>query len=267
MTKIGYTLGSWLLILFMGLMLSCQEFTFQPSDPNQVVIKAFLYADHVPTINLTKQILYGATDTTLTPVDDVSPVIYDSHNNAYPLSYTKNGNYTSSELIVMANETYTLKFTFNNKEVSATTTVPSKPANFYGTSSIQVTPIGSGYGMPSMERATYSWDNPDSKYFLLAIKCTETTLTPINDTSKYEAFPIFRQSPTQGKTESLMGRSFYYYGMHDIILYAINSEYVDLYEDVGNTSQNITTPPGNITNGYGIFTGINADTLKLRVYY
>ena len=39
----------------------------------------------------------------------------------------------------------------------------------------------------------------------------------------------------------------------------------ELYEENDNTSQNITNPPSEINNAYGIFGGINADTVYVNV--
>jgi hypothetical protein len=50
-----------------------------------------------------------------------------------------------------------------------------------------------------------------------------------------------------------------------LILYHLNADYAALYNDTGNSSQNLTNPTTNIENGLGIFTGINADTLLLNV--
>jgi len=260
-----YTIAA-ILLLILGAMVSCQDLNLQPSDPDRAVVKGYLFAGHHPTISISKQLVYGATDTLTTPLEDLSVVIYDSNNNAYPLTHVKNGCYTSDQMVVTVGETYTLKFTYRDKEITSSTTVPEKPTGFYGTSDMEVKPIGSETsGPPSMSRATYYWTNTDSKYFILVVENIEANPTPINDTTEYEAKFVFRQSPTQGAEASLMGRAFSYYGMHNVILYAINKEYVDLYEDSGNTSQNITNPPGNITNGFGIFTAINADTLKLSI--
>jgi len=50
------------------------------------------------------------------------------------------------------------------------------------------------------------------------------------------------------------------------VLYHLNPEYAALYKFSGNTSLNIREPTTNIENALGIFTGINADTLKIYVY-
>lgn len=237
----------------------------QVANPDKVVVKGYLFAGHPVAISISKQLLYGATDTTTVPVTGLAVAIYDSKGAAYPLNGNEKGLYSSSSLIPVVGETYTLKFTYNGTSIEASTTIPAKPSGFSGSSSIAVKPIGSETGPPSMSRAEYTWTNTSSSYFLMVVESITPNATPINDTTEYEALPAFRISPTTGNSQSFMGRSFYYYGLHNVILFAINQEYVDLYEDTGNSSQNITSPPTNIKNGFGIFTGINSDTLKLTV--
>jgi hypothetical protein len=265
LSGILYALLAGALAIVVLSMASCQKMDVQLSDPNKAVVKGYLFAGKPASISITKQLLYGATDTITHPIENLNVVIYDSKNNAYPLLYTSNGIYRSDKLLPQVGETYTLKFTYNGNELTATTAVPAKPVGFQGTSSISVQPFGSESGPPSMSRAEYSWTNTNKNYFLMVVESITPNAKPINDTTKYHAFPTFRISPTQGNSQSFMGRSFYYYGLHNVILFAINQEYVDLYQDTGNSSQNITSPPGNIVNGFGIFTAINADTLKLYV--
>jgi hypothetical protein len=42
-------------------------------------------------------------------------------------------------------------------------------------------------------------------------------------------------------------------------------DYASLYSENSTSSQNLTNPSTSIVNGYGIFTGLNADTLYLNV--
>jgi len=76
---------------------------------------------------------------------------------------------------------------------------------------------------------------------------------------------MFFNEPLTGINNTLRSQSFQYFGSHNIVLYRVNAEYAALYQSSGTTSQNLSTPPTSITNGLGIFTGINADTLKFTV--
>lgn len=48
-----------------------------------------------------------------------------------------------------------------------------------------------------------------------------------------------------------------------IILYHVLPDYASLYEENTTSSKNLTNPSTSITNGYGIFTGLNSDTLYI----
>jgi len=53
--------------------------------------------------------------------------------------------------------------------------------------------------------------------------------------------------------------------IHRIILFHVLPDYASLYDEKISSSQNLTNPSTSITNGYGIFTGLNSDTLYIRV--
>lgn len=76
---------------------------------------------------------------------------------------------------------------------------------------------------------------------------------------------MFQLAPSQSDHYSMKTRRFSYYGNHRIILFHINPDLASLYEESKNTSQNITNPPTEIKHAFGIFTGINADTLNVNV--
>ena len=55
------------------------------------------------------------------------------------------------------------------------------------------------------------------------------------------------------------------FGTYRIIVYRVNPEYAALYETAGTSSISIASPPSNIENGLGIFTGVSSDTVYLEV--
>ncbi|OKS85586.1 hypothetical protein RG47T_1032 [Mucilaginibacter polytrichastri] len=61
-------------------------------------------------------------------------------------------------------------------------------------------------------------------------------------------------------------RSFNYIGIYRAILYSVNKEYIDLLNNQsGSSSQNLANIPTNVNNGLGIFTAMQADTIKLTL--
>jgi hypothetical protein len=160
-----------------------------------------------------------------------------------------------------------LNFNYDSKELSSQTIIPSKPEGFASSAtSIIVSGVyggGMGAGIP-LEPVTLNWENDDNQYHMVVVENIETNPTLIyTDTDA----PVrsFRNAPTIAVTQDLNMRSFSYYGNHRLILFKLNPEYAALYEQLGTSSLDIVAPPTNITNGLGIFTGINADTLYLSV--
>ncbi len=111
------------------------------------------------------------------------------------------------------------------------------------------------------------WENPFNENFFVAA----VNVTP--DPVEVFTLPLGRERPrirfvNQPVTSSssfMNVQRFGYFGTYNIILYRVGVEYVALYQSLGTTTQNLSTPPSNISNGLGIFTGVNADTITLQV--
>ena len=198
-------------------------------------------------------------------------VLYN--NKTYTLTPLGEGNYIDSALIVKEGETYNLSFTFNSKNVTAYTQIPIKPLNFkQSANSIYVTRISSTSGMPAFgpgsmpEPISLTWNNADESYYIVIIENMEATLDPIRDFG--DAAPPgnrFRKMPTTSSGLQLRPQEFQYFGKHRLVLYHVLPDYASLYSEKTTSSQNLTNPSTSIMNGYGIFTGLNSDTLYLNV--
>ena len=94
----------------------------------------------------------------------------------------------------------------------------------------------------------------------------ETTLDPIRDFGdQTPPGNFFKKSPTNSNTEQIRAMDFQYYGKHRFILFHVLPDYAALYNQTSTSSQNLSNPSTSITNGYGIFTGLNTDTLYIDV--
>ena len=60
-------------------------------------------------------------------------------------------------------------------------------------------------------------------------------------------------------------RNIRYFGDHRVIVYHVNPEFADLFDQSELTSNSIVEPPGNIENALGIFTALTADTVYFMV--
>ena len=206
--------------------------------------------------------------------DDINSLSIRLTNNNTSINLTSlgEGKYIDSSMIITENERYELSFIYNSKVVSAYTDIPSKPLHFtQSATSIKIAKMDITSGppttMPTMpDPISLTWENRDASYYIVIIENMETTLTPIRDFGD-NAPPgnMFRKPPTTSTGLEIRSMEFQYYGMHRLILYHVLPDYASLYSDNQTSSQNLTNPSTSIINGYGIFTGLNSDTLYLTV--
>lgn len=238
------------------------EYTAKP------VVEAYLMAGQPIHLHITKEILYTASTDSVETIDNLQVKIIHK-NSQYLLLATGSGEYVSdSTYKVIEGDTYDLEFEYNNMTVTATTIIPSKPSGLTSSAdSITIEPRDTtSHTMPTFpDPIALTWNNPSLDYFLVVVKNTETIETPINTRSEGGRPRTFRNEPSQINSYDIQAMSFIYYGLHHIILYKLNTEYALLYKDNGNNSQNLTKVTSNINNGLGIFTGINADSVAVKV--
>ena len=265
--------GSQNILLFMlALMLvtGCEksqnmEFTDWP------IIESYLHPDQNFNVNVSRQLPF-TPDVTYSNDDIDHLYITITYNDSiYVLHSLGDGDYCDTNLRVVAGASFTLAMTFNSKDVSAYTYVPAKPSNFTQSATsiaIQRTDSTSGppFGGSMPDPIDITWDNNDGSYYLLVIENIEETLDPIRDFGDAEPpGNIFRKQPTTSTSEQIRPMELEYYGTHRLILYHVLPDYATLYDQNSNSSQNLANPSSSIVNGYGIFTGLNSDTLFLEV--
>ncbi|WP_064196837.1 MULTISPECIES: DUF4249 family protein [Emticicia] len=276
---------SFFLLSFLIFLGSCTETNTVINPGDKPVVEAYLAPNHPVSLKLYSEIPYSDTSEGVSqPIDGVSIKIIGSNGKTFTLTSQGSGLYTSAnnELIGPAGTTYSLEFDFKGRKVRATTEIPSKPINFKSDKTeISRTQIdlsnftpGSGGGIrpgggfdQENTSVNLTWSNPNNYYHFVAVENVEENRVQIIIPPSGSSFPSFRffNEPLIGSSNVVRSQSFQFFGKHDIILYRVNSEYAALYQATGTTSQNLSTPPTSIINGLGIFTGINADTVKFVV--
>lgn len=273
------------LITFQCILWSCTETNTVINPGDKPIIEAYLAPNHQVSMKVYTEIPYSDTSEGKSEViDGLTIKLTGSNGKVFTLKSIGGGLYESAknELIGAAKTTYTMEFDYKGRKVSASTEIPAKPVSFaIDKTEISRTQIDLSSGMPSFgggggpfggggetnTSVTLTWSNPENVYHFVAVENTETSPVQVLIPPTGATFPNFRftNEPLTGTNNILRSQSFEYFGKHDIILYRVNSEYAALYQSSGTTSQNLSTPPSSISNGLGIFTGINADTLKFVV--
>lgn len=256
--------------IFTLIILSCQKNNAPFTDTP--VIESYLSPGQHPVVKISRQIPFSSDVTYSTDNIDSLTVMLESESNSWLLKPAGDSIYTDTTIIIEESKEYSLSFVFNSKTVSAYTTVPPKPEDFtQSATSISVTRMDSTTGFPSESFEMPSpvelkWKNDDASYYIVVIENMETTPDPIRSFSDSTRPNImFRERPTTASGLELRPQEFQYFGKHRIILYHVLPDYASLYDNRISSSQNLTNPSTSITNGYGIFTGLNADTLFLQV--
>ncbi|MBI9034302.1 MAG: DUF4249 family protein [Bacteroidales bacterium] len=255
------------IVLFLAF--SCQKIESVSEFTPDLVVEAYLIPGQSPVIKLSVETPYDSANAADLSVDDLE-VVLKSEDNEFVCTSMGEGNYAAPEsFFVEIQHTYQLEILFNDEMVSSQTFVPSKPIGYSSSeTSIYLSSgtSGGGFGTSGFtSNINLYWQNPENDYFLVIVENIETNPEPIRDTDE-ERKLSFRNEPVQTEGDQIRPNSFQFFGTHRVILYKLNPEYSLLYEDSGSSSQNMTNPITNIENGYGIFTGINSDTLFIEVY-
>jgi hypothetical protein len=252
------------------MLASCGKELMTPITPDNVaIVESYLYAgDSVITIKISK-ILPFSEDTL-----DATEYISGLHPqiNGIDLTETSSGIYTLklSDKQIQPGESYVLKFLYASDTVSSTTIIPDKPLNFsISSNSIYVDRVTSaGGGMPSGPPSDLilSWDNPDESYYYVLIQYMETSRDYINYRSaSLDLSDTTSISPLNTSETRLGTRDLSFFGTYRIILFKVNDDFADLYQQSEVNSNNIANPVSTIKNGFGVFTGMASDTTYLEV--
>lgn len=250
----GYFFRSIFVYSAILFCMACQKVEIQKSASNRPILQSFLVPGQKVSLTVHKEFIFGEDDSLEKINNLIITLTSDDENET--MSFIGSGQYTSEKIQVAANKTYQLSFRFNGKSISASTSIPSKP------SGLKITPASLLVSTSTSTNLKLNWENNENDYYYVQIKNTEKNPIPI--TNQQTDKPM-ESLITQGHSEEIKAKNFSYLGAHQLILYHILPDYALYYKDYSINSNNVKQPPSNITNGLGIFTGINADTLSIQV--
>lgn len=257
------------------LILTCLVFagcepTLIAEFEDKPVVSCFLDAGTSPVLTVSKliafrdDVAYSNQD-----VNMLSITIRDeTADQDYQLQSTGEGKYENPSLIAQTGHTYYLSFVYENKPVSATTTVPQAPREVdFSAASIGIM-VFDGFSA-SLSRAQsgreieITWSNDDRNYYIIEGYTKSTNPVRESDTELSKSFKL---DYTQGSTATLSQAQFNYFGSYEVSLIRILPEYVIMSQGSVNSSTNLVDIKGNIDGGYGIFTGVNRVVKTINIY-
>ncbi len=252
---------------------SCQKELMVPmTSDNTAVVEAYLVAGDTSGYVYVSKILPFSDDTV-----NIKEMIsgLKVYINDELLTEVDSGIYCckpGSEGFITGN-TYNLSFEYGGNTVTSSTIIPVKPTGFASTASIvyatRITEDDSTFhpGPGSMmDEVELTWNNDDLAYHYLMVEYLEDSADYINARLADTEFPFNQAtSPTQETYFKIGMQNLRYFGSYRIVLLRVNTEFDDAFTRNGTNSNNLVNPNTNITNGFGLFTGVSSDTVCLEV--
>lgn len=241
------------------------------------IIEAYLMAESTLLFTVTHQVAFDTEDAQVLNDFNLLEITVTVNQTRYTLTPLGDGNYTDTTLKVQAGDNVSFSFTLNGETITGDTYIPTKPVILsQSTTSVYVDkveidedgrPINTGAPSAPGDPIEITWENTDGSFYLMVIENMETDPEPVRDFLEGEEPPVrnFLKAPTNSASEQIRDQEFQYFGTHRLVLYHVLPDYADLYDEISSTSQNLTNPSSNISNTYGIFTGLHSDTLFLEV--
>ena len=276
MTTINYkSIFGLVLLLIIN---ACTEESSVIVDTKTAVVEAYLFAgQRVDAVRISQSYAYARENADLITLNELDVQISDGQET-YDLDHSTEGIYQNPDFIPQSGATYVLTFDHNGKTVRSETYVPQKRTISISKASVRLEKItdindliNSGFG-GNQDAIEVVWDNSEGDYYYVVIENIEDNPEFVNDLlAEFQANGNARRffQITEPEISDFYAinalRDLTQFGTYRIIVYRVNPEYAALYETSGTSSVSIATPPSNIENGLGIFTGVSSDTVYLEV--
>ena len=263
----------FLALLLLVLSFSCEQ--DENTDP-KFVVEGFLFAgEKVDDIRIKEQIRINEPDSIDRLIDDAETVLI-KENKKYLLEYDQGAyKYFGNDLEVEPGDFFRLEVTVDDRMAFAETVVPEPTRGLMlSETEIPIPTLLLSFGLVNQltelffsRRLTASWNNPNNELHFISIESVATENDPI--------FPVdfpqegrdflsqFRFAPQaiEEDTFSIVGIAFENYGYHRAKVYRVNQEYADLFNNPEQDSRDLTEPPSNVINGFGIFSAFASDSV------
>ena len=256
-------------ILLLTGFSSCQKELLTPINAdNTAVVESYLKAGDTTILVYLSKILPYSDDTN--DIKEMIPGI-NVFINGNQLTEIDTGVYQLQlhNTKVVAGTIYNLEFEYGGNAVSSQTVIPDAPVDFTSSTTYLYTDriTAGSFGHPTMsDPVELTWSNTDGSYYYLVVKYLESAPDYINANMASSDFQFVQSSaPTQESTYRLDQQNLNYFNTYRIILYKVTNEFNDVFTKNGTNSNNLVNPNTNITNGFGVFTGMNADTLYVKI--
>lgn len=248
---------------------ACEEVEYTQEAADIPVIESFLVPGQAPMVKITRIIPYaaGEADTVAVPISGIEVILTINGLDHNLLENSAgSGLYTPTDTTILVNPGDSVYFSavYKGTLLTAGTVVPSAPANLTLSDDVLYYTMGDPSTWLSAGEIELSWANPEEDFYYITVANIETDPVALNEMA--EDMPKFASSsPSTGDQFKIGMRNVTYFGTHQVIIYHVNNEFAELFDNPGMSSVGLTEPPTNVTNGLGIFTAMYPDTVYFEV--
>ena len=256
------------LLVAPACLFACSDTTTSPEeDARQVVVEAFLFAgEPVDDIRLTETVPLGE-DPALAPTVDDAVVTLTRGSERWLLSRLEEPGtygYLGDDLQIREGDLFGIEVAAFGRTATGGTVVPGPPDGVQlDKERLEVPQLAPGSFQPGALQSlqvTVSWENPGSSLHFVDVEGLDPEAESI--------FPDFirqgagrfriRSAPTEENFHAIGLRQLEHLGRHQVIVYRVNQEYTDLYNNRVQDSRDLNEPPSNIRDGLGVFSAFNS---------
>ena len=265
----------------IGTMLVGCDAAFDPSDTDQVVIEAFIFAgEAVQDIRLSQTVALGEDPDSAPTIDD-AVVRLMKDGVTYPLTPTGvdgQYQYLGTDLTVLEGDNFRLEVEYFGTVAWGETVVPAPPLGVAIDADTLFAPnLGFGGGRrgggggggfnPDDSQVAVTWDNPGDLLHFVVVEGLEDDAESIFPEQILARIGRFRfiSEPTLDNFFILRLLLLETLGPHQAKVYRVNQEYNQLYENRTQDSRDLNEPPSNIRNGLGVFSAFNSVSAPFEV--
>lgn len=271
MKKIAVVILISCLIGIAGCANESSPFT-QSTD--MVVIRGYVYANEpVSDIKLTSTLPLGTEEQSGPPINNASVVLV-KNGMRYALSPSPGDSgyyhYDGSNLTITAGDHLGIEVSYFDKLATGETVAPPPPGGVTISREELVVPYFGGFGFggggfatidTTNTQVTVRWENQNKSLYFVSVENVDSN--PQSISSNRPFFSNFRwiSQPIAGNEYTVRFNTITSLGRHRMKVYSINQEYADLYASRNQDSRDLNEPLTNITNGLGVFSAFNSDSV------
>ena len=260
--------GILLLLAASASLPGCSDITTSPeADARQVVVEAFLFAgEPVDDVRLTETVPLGEDPAMAPTVDDAIVTLTRGSERWLLTRLEEPGTYGYSgvDLEVREDDLFRIEVEAFGRIATGETVVPGPPAGVeLDKDMLEVPEITPGIiqtGILQSLQVTVTWENPDASLHFVDVEGLDPeagSILPGFDRPGGQRFRI-RTEPTDENFHTIRLPQLEHLGPHRTIVYRVNGEYADLYNNRVQDSRDLNEPPSNIVGGLGIFSAFNS---------